>query len=52
MAETLLQVGTDEQYKTINAAIVAADQMGGNADIQVDAGTYTMCGRPLGFKAI
>ncbi len=39
--ETVLQVGVDKQYHTINAAIIAADQMGGNADIKVDAGTYT-----------
>ena len=39
--ETVLQVGADKQYHTINAAILAADKMGGNADIRVDAGTYT-----------
>ena len=39
--ETVLQVGVGKQYQTINAAIVAADKMGGNADIKVDAGTYT-----------
>lgn len=39
--QTVLQVGADKQYHTINAAIAAADQMGGNADIKVDAGTYT-----------
>ena len=40
MSETVLKVGAGEQYTTINAAILAADNMGGNADIQVDAGTY------------
>ena len=39
--ENVMQVGADKQYQTINAAIVAADAQGGNADIQVDAGTYT-----------
>ena len=39
--ETVLQVGAGKQFATINAAIAAADQMGGNADIKVDAGTYT-----------
>ena len=39
--QTVLQVGAGKQYQTINAAIAAADQMGGNADIKVDAGTYT-----------
>ena len=39
--QTVLQVGVGKQYQTINAAITAADQMGGNADIKVDAGTYT-----------
>ena len=39
--QTVLQVGVGKQYQTINAAIAAADQMGGNADIKVDAGTYT-----------
>ena len=39
--ETVLQVGVGKQFQTINAAIAAADQMGGNADIKVDAGTYT-----------
>ena len=40
MSETVLKVGAGEQYTTINAAILAADDLGGNADIQVDAGTY------------
>ena len=40
-AQTVLTVGSDKQFQTINAAILAADQMGGNADIKVDAGTYT-----------
>ncbi|RYF05568.1 MAG: right-handed parallel beta-helix repeat-containing protein, partial [Oxalobacteraceae bacterium] len=39
--QTVLQVGVGKQFQTINAAITAADQMGGNADIKVDAGTYT-----------
>ncbi len=39
--ETVLTVGVGKQFSTINAAILAADQMGGNADIRVDAGTYT-----------
>ena len=39
--QTVLQVGVGKQFQTINAAIAAADQMGGNADIKVDAGTYT-----------
>ena len=40
-AQTVLSVGVGQQFQTINAAIAAADQMGGNADIQVAAGTYT-----------
>ena len=39
--QTVLTVGSGKQFQTINAAIQAADQMGGNADIKVDAGTYT-----------
>ena len=39
--QTVLTVGVGKQFQTINAAIQAADQMGGNADIKVDAGTYT-----------
>ena len=39
--QAILEVGVGKQYQTINAAINAADQMGGNADIRVDAGTYT-----------
>jgi hypothetical protein len=39
--QTVLQVGVGKQYQTINAAILAADNMGGNADIKIDAGTYT-----------
>ena len=39
--QTILSVGVGKQFATINAAIVAADQMGGNADIKVDAGSYT-----------
>ncbi len=39
--QVLLEVGAGKQFQTINAAISAADQMGGNADIQVSAGTYT-----------
>src|SRR5579875_153556 len=41
MSETVLTVGVGKEFSTINAAILAADQMGGNADIRVDAGTYT-----------
>src|SRR5579875_2019828 len=39
--QTILTVGPGQQYSTISAAIAAADQMGGNADIRVAAGTYT-----------
>lgn len=39
--QTILTVGTGKQFATIHDAIIAADQMGGNADIKVDAGTYT-----------
>ena len=39
--QTILEVGAGKQFSTINAAILAADQMSGNADIKVDAGTYT-----------
>jgi hypothetical protein len=41
MVQTVLTVGAGEQYQSINAAIQAVDQLGGNADIQVQAGTYT-----------
>ena len=40
-AQTVLEVGAGKQFQTINAAITAADQMGGNADIRISAGTYT-----------
>src|SRR5579875_2440939 len=40
VSETVLKVGANEQFTTINAAILAADAAGGNADIQVDAGIY------------
>lgn len=39
--QTILEVGAGKQFSTINAAILAANQMSGNADIKVDAGTYT-----------
>lgn len=39
--EQILTVGAGMQFATISAAILAADQMGGNADIKVNAGTYT-----------
>ena len=39
--QTVLEVGVGKAFQTINAAINAADQMGGNADIRVSAGTYT-----------
>lgn len=39
--QTILIVGSGQQYATIAAAIAAANQMGGNADIRVAAGTYT-----------
>ena len=39
--QTVLTVGVGKQFSTINAAIQVADQMGGNADIRVAAGTYT-----------
>ncbi len=39
-AQTVLTVGPDGQYSTINAAIIAANKMGGDADIQVESGTY------------
>ncbi len=47
MSVTILTVGSDKEYTTINAAILAANQMGGNADIQVDAGTYVNDGGAL-----
>ena len=47
MSVTIITVGVDKQYSTINAAIEAANQMGGNADIQVDAGTYVNDGGAL-----
>ena len=38
--QTVLAVGANQQYATIGAAIAAANAMGGNADIQISAGTY------------
>lgn len=38
--QTILDVGAGQQFQTISAAIEAANAMGGNADIRVDAGTY------------
>lgn len=38
--QTILTVGAHEQFATIGAAITAANQMGGNADIRLDGGTY------------
>ena len=35
------------RYNTINAAIQAANDMGGNADVQIDAGTYANDGGAL-----
>ena len=38
--QTVLDVGAGKQFSTIGAAIQAANAMGGNADIRIDAGSY------------
>ena len=43
-AQTILTVGRDGQCSTINAAVMAANKMGGNADIQVESGNYNSDG--------
>ena len=47
MSVSILTVGVGKDYSTINAAIAAANEMGGNADIQIDAGTYVDDGGAL-----
>ena len=39
--QQILTVGAGMQFATISAAILAADQIGGNADIRVSPGVYT-----------
>lgn len=45
--QAILDVGADKQFHTINAAIAAANAMGGNADIRIAAGTYVNDGGSL-----
>jgi hypothetical protein len=45
--QTILEVGAGKQYATINAAILAVNQMSGNADIKIAAGSYANDGGAL-----